>query len=190
MDEPSTGLDPASRRALWDVVLAAKRDRAIILTTHSMEEAAVLCDRLCVFVDGRMACLGAPRELTSVHGGYLVWSITVPPAQIPAAKQAAMKLTDKARQTYEIGGTLRYELPLGSVSLGDVFEYMEMLQNDGDSKGKGATKGNGEGAQAGSQTLQVLDWAVHNASLEEVFIKFARKVGTETEEMTQKGATP
>lgn len=42
-DEPSTGLDPASRRALWDVVRANKSSRAIILTTHSMEEAEQLC---------------------------------------------------------------------------------------------------------------------------------------------------
>ena len=52
LDEPSTGLDPASRRNLWQVVKDAKKDRAIILTTHSMEEAEVLCDRISIFVDG------------------------------------------------------------------------------------------------------------------------------------------
>lgn len=51
-----------------------------------MEEASVLCDRLGIFVDGRMACLGAPRELTSIHGGYLVFSITVPVGQVALAK--------------------------------------------------------------------------------------------------------
>ena len=45
MDEPSTGLDPASRRQLWDVISRAKRDKSVVLTTHSMEEADVLCDR-------------------------------------------------------------------------------------------------------------------------------------------------
>ncbi|GJM98096.1 hypothetical protein PR202_ga15072 [Eleusine coracana subsp. coracana] len=62
MDEPSTGLDPASRKSLWNVVKQAKQDRAIILTTHSMEEAEALCDRLCIMVDGSLQCIGRPKE--------------------------------------------------------------------------------------------------------------------------------
>ena len=46
MDEPSTGLDPASRRQLWGTIADAKRGKAVVLTTHSMEEAETLCDRL------------------------------------------------------------------------------------------------------------------------------------------------
>ena len=49
LDEPSTGLDPASRRTLWDCIVAAKgNDKSIVLTTHSMEEADALCDRLAI----------------------------------------------------------------------------------------------------------------------------------------------
>ncbi len=70
------GLDPASRRNLWDVVKSSKRGRAIVLTTHSMEEAEMLCDRLGIFVDGRLVCIGNPREITSRYGGYLVrWGL-------------------------------------------------------------------------------------------------------------------
>lgn len=68
------GLDPASRRNLWDVVKGNKRDRAIVLTTHSMEEAEMLCDRLGIFVDGRLVCIGNPKEITSRYGGFLVSS--------------------------------------------------------------------------------------------------------------------
>lgn len=50
----------------------AKQDRGIILTTHSMEEATVLCDRLGIFVDGQLVCIGSPKELTARHGGYYV----------------------------------------------------------------------------------------------------------------------
>ncbi|PIN20632.1 Lipid exporter ABCA1 [Handroanthus impetiginosus] len=63
MDEPSTGLDPASRNMLWKVVKRAKQNRAIILTTHSMEEAEHLCDRLGIFVDGSLQCIGNPKEV-------------------------------------------------------------------------------------------------------------------------------
>ena len=61
LDEPSTGLDPASRRNLWDVIKQGKQGRAIILTTHSMEEAEVLCDRLGIFVDGALQVIGNPK---------------------------------------------------------------------------------------------------------------------------------
>ena len=66
------GLDPASRHNLWDVVKEAKRGRGIILTTHSMEEATVLCDRLGIFVNGQLVCIGNPKELTARYGGYYV----------------------------------------------------------------------------------------------------------------------
>ena len=66
------GLDPASRHNLWDVVKEAKKGRGIILTTHSMEEATVLCDRLGIFVNGQLVCIGNPKELTARYGGYYV----------------------------------------------------------------------------------------------------------------------
>lgn len=50
----------------------AKQDKAVVLTTHSMEEAEVLCDRLGIFVGGRLVCIGNPKELTVRYGGYYV----------------------------------------------------------------------------------------------------------------------
>ncbi|KAA8542403.1 hypothetical protein F0562_023461 [Nyssa sinensis] len=76
MDEPSTGLDPASRNNLWSVVKRAKQNRAIILTTHSMEEAEHLCDRLGIFVDGSLQCIGNPKELKARYGGTYVFTMT------------------------------------------------------------------------------------------------------------------
>ena len=52
MDEPSTGLDPASRHRLWSVIQQAKGNKSIVLTTHSMEEADVLCERIGIMSDG------------------------------------------------------------------------------------------------------------------------------------------
>lgn len=69
---PYQGLDPASRRTLWDVVRRAKLGKGVMLTTHSMEEAEVLCDRLGIFVGGQLVCLGTPKELTARYGGYMV----------------------------------------------------------------------------------------------------------------------
>ena len=64
LDEPTTGLDPQSRRQLWDLIDAFKSDgRSILLTTHYMDEAERLCDRVAIVDHGRVIALGTPREL-------------------------------------------------------------------------------------------------------------------------------
>ena len=70
LDEPTTGLDPQSRLQLWDVIAAFKRGgRTVLLTTHYMEEAERLCDRVAVVDHGKLIALGAPRELIASLGG-------------------------------------------------------------------------------------------------------------------------
>lgn len=64
LDEPSTALDPQSRRAVWSLVREMQREgRTVLLTTHSMEEAQELCDRVGIVDGGRLVALGAPGEL-------------------------------------------------------------------------------------------------------------------------------
>lgn len=66
LDEPTTGLDPQSRRQLWDLVETLKADgRTIVLTTHYMDEAERLCDRVAIVDHGRVIALGTPRELVA-----------------------------------------------------------------------------------------------------------------------------
>ncbi|MFL5501644.1 MAG: ABC transporter ATP-binding protein [Gemmatimonadaceae bacterium] len=64
LDEPTTGLDPQSRRQLWDLIAKFQAEgRSILLTTHYMEEAERLCDRVAIVDHGRVIALGSPREL-------------------------------------------------------------------------------------------------------------------------------
>jgi ABC-2 type transport system ATP-binding protein len=64
LDEPTTGLDPQSRRQLWELIDGFKSDgRSILLTTHYMDEAERLCDRVAIVDHGRTIALGTPREL-------------------------------------------------------------------------------------------------------------------------------
>jgi len=73
LDEPTTGLDPQSRRQLWEVVLTFKaQGRTVLLTTHYMDEAERLCDRVAVVDKGKVIALGTPRELIASLGGEQV----------------------------------------------------------------------------------------------------------------------
>ena len=74
LDEPSAGLDPQTRLLLWEIIREYNQSgKTILLTTHNMEEADALCDRLVIIDHGRAIALGTPRELkSSVPGGYLL----------------------------------------------------------------------------------------------------------------------
>jgi ABC-2 type transport system ATP-binding protein len=70
LDEPTTGLDPQSRRQLWDVIGAYKATgRTVMLTTHYMDEAERLCDRVAIVDHGKVIALGTPKELIHQLGG-------------------------------------------------------------------------------------------------------------------------
>ena len=74
LDEPSAGLDPQTRLLLWEIIREYnQRGKTILLTTHNMEEADALCQRLAIIDHGRNIALGTPRELkASVPGGFLL----------------------------------------------------------------------------------------------------------------------
>ena len=69
LDEPSTGLDPENRRQLWDILSKLKGKKALILTTHSMEEADVLCNRIAIVNNGILSCVAPQVRLKSIYGG-------------------------------------------------------------------------------------------------------------------------
>ena len=70
LDEPTTGIDPAGRRALWRLVSdLADAGTTVLLTTHYMEEAERLADRVGLIADGRLVTVGPPAELVRTHGG-------------------------------------------------------------------------------------------------------------------------
>ncbi|MED6193388.1 Phospholipid-transporting ATPase abca7 [Stylosanthes scabra] len=152
MDEPSTGLDPASRNNLWNVVKRAKRDRAIILTTHSMEEAEVLCDRLGIFVDGSLQCIGNPKELKARYGGTYVFTMTTTMDHEKDVETMVQQIYPAAKKVYHISGTQKFELPKQEVRIASVFQAVETAKRN----------------------FTVSAWGLADTTLEDVFIKVAR----------------
>ncbi|OIS96113.1 PREDICTED: ABC transporter A family member 7-like [Nicotiana attenuata] len=151
MDEPSTGLDPASRKMLWDVVKRAKQDRAIILTTHSMDEAEYLCDRIGIFVDGNFQCLGTIDELKARYGGSYMFTVTTSPEHERDVEVLVKHLSPHAKKTYHLYGTQKFELPKDEAKISDVFLTVKLAK----------------------QKFTVQSWGLADTSLEDVFIKVA-----------------
>ncbi len=92
LDEPTTGLDPQARQGLWDIVRRLKAEgRTVLLTTHYMDEAEVLCDRVGIMDQGQVLQLGTPRELIAGLGQPTIAEIEFegPP---PAADEFSRQL--------------------------------------------------------------------------------------------------
>ena len=71
LDEPTAGVDPYARRAIWDVMLKHKKGRTIIMSTHFMDEADLLGDRIAIVNQGKLVCVGSSIFLRSTYGnGY------------------------------------------------------------------------------------------------------------------------
>ena len=97
------------------------------------------------------------QELTARYGDYLSFSLSVPPKQAQAAVEAIELLVHGARLVHSLVGTLQMELPAASIDLGELFNFMNKLKTNGQ--------------------LQVLDWGVSHATLEEVFVRITREAG-------------
>ncbi|KMZ69468.1 ABC transporter A family member [Zostera marina] len=153
MDEPSTGLDPASRNSLWNAVKAAKENRAIILTTHSMEEAEVLCDRLGIFVDGTMQCIGNAKQLRARYGGSYIFTMTTSGTEAEQqVENLVLHLSPNAQKIYQISGTQKFEIPKQDVKISDIFKSVEVAK----------------------KKFSIQAWGISDTTLEDVFIKVAK----------------
>jgi ABC-2 type transport system ATP-binding protein len=87
LDEPTTGLDPQARRNFWDLVQTIKAEkRTIVLTTHYMEEAYVLCDEIAIMDHGKIIAQGEPKSLLKQHFGTT--AVELPRADLPVDPKA------------------------------------------------------------------------------------------------------
>ncbi|OMJ19519.1 ABC transporter A family member 9 [Smittium culicis] len=86
LDEPTTGLDPEVRRTVWNIINGNKVGRTIVLTTHSMEEAEVLCNKIGIMAQGTMRCIGSQLRLKQLYGSGFLVMISCNKMYLPQAK--------------------------------------------------------------------------------------------------------
>jgi ABC-2 type transport system ATP-binding protein len=115
LDEPTTGLDPRARQSLWRIVQGfQKRGRSVLITTHYMEEAAALCDRIAIMDHGKVIALGTPRSL--VDGLGLVQFVEFETKQaLDTAAMSALAPVENVEQRGE-GYRLRIARSLSALS--------------------------------------------------------------------------
>uniref|UniRef100_A0A8C9ZSY1 ATP binding cassette subfamily A member 3 n=1 Tax=Sander lucioperca TaxID=283035 RepID=A0A8C9ZSY1_SANLU len=159
LDEPSTGMDPVARRLLWDAVTRTRESgKAIIITSHSMEECEALCTRLAVMVNGQFKCLGSPQHLKSKFGsGYTLLAKIHIEAELEDSDLQLFK--DFIESTFpgsqlkdEHQGMVHYHLTDKTLSWAQVFGTLE----------------------AAKEKYQIEDYCVSQISLEQVFLSFAQ----------------
>lgn len=110
-DEPTSGMDPAARRALWDVLLHEKRGRTVLLSTHFMDEADVLGDRIAIMANGRIKCCGSSYFLKRRFGaGYRLVCVKAPHCRADEVTQLLRKHCEKVRVENNVGTELSYQL--------------------------------------------------------------------------------
>src|SRR3954469_21326558 len=111
LDEPTTGLDPQARRNFWELVQSIKaRKKTIILTTHYMDEAELLCDEIAIMDRGRVIAQGTPRNLLREHFDEVL--LELPRQELPATvRELPLKLIEASDRveitTNDLDGTLR-----------------------------------------------------------------------------------
>ena len=147
LDEPTTGLDPQSRHQTWEIVERLKaRGRTVLLTTHYMEEAARLCDRVGVVDHGRMIALGTPRELIASLGAEHVVVFGVDETVTALIDEQALRAIPTVTQVTREGGTWR-------LTVGEVHRAVPALL-----------------ALLAQRQIAPTELATHHATLEDVFM--------------------
>jgi ABC-2 type transport system ATP-binding protein len=147
LDEPTTGLDPQSRRQLWDLIVELRASgRSIVLTTHYMDEAEKLCDRVAIVDHGHVIALGTPRELIVSLGAEHVVEFTSPDAPAGALAVEVLQRLDGVRAAREHDGRWTLEV------VGLARAVPALL------------------AELSRRGLELGELATHSATLEDVFV--------------------
>lgn len=155
LDEPTTGLDPQARRHLWDLVDELKQaGRTIILTTHYMEEAERLCDRVAIMDHGRVIALGTPQQLIATVGGEDIVEFAVTRNE-PGSHDPVRGVVDAEKLT-AIPGVQSHRVDAGvhQLSVSELHTTVPHIF-----------------AALAAEGLHLSEFRTHSATLEDVFVQ-------------------
>ncbi|GFO31417.1 ATP-binding cassette sub-family a member 5 [Plakobranchus ocellatus] len=163
MDEPSTGMDPQSKRFLWDTINASFKDttRGAILTTHYMEEADALCNRVGIMVNGALQCLGSTQHLKDKFGSGYILEVKLSLRVADNVEDLMDKLEEHLKSLFPDMETVerfmeraQYSIPKENItSLGKTFSSLERYK----------------------KTHNLEEYSFSQSSLEQVFLHFAKQ---------------
>lgn len=146
-------MDPVSRRKVWDLLQSEKEDRTILLTTHYMDEADVLGDRITIMADGELKCCGSSEFLKIHFGrGYRLICLKADGCNANDVTLLLQKFIPKIEPQHNIGAELSYGLPTKyAIRFEKMFRYLEQQQ----------------------QLLKIDSFGISMTSLDDVFVKVA-----------------
>jgi len=155
LDEPTAGLDPVSRRQLWELVQRNRTGRAILLTTHFMDEADVLGDRIAIVKEGRLRAIGSSRFLKRRFGmGYLMRASMLPEADTKRIQNKVTEYVPDASLVSSAGTECAIRLPKEASSMfASLFENMDSSMHE----------------------LGVVNYGIETTTLEEVFMRIVNE---------------
>jgi ABC-type multidrug transport system ATPase subunit len=172
LDEPSTGQDARAKRLLWRALQHVSKGRAILLTTHSMEEAETLADKA-VIISGRVLASGSLKQLQDSHGGlYKVRGVRrVEMDQLDAEthiKHTFKQLGIDLLEYWDSNGLIQFQLVHDRTMLGAILKTMEALT------GNDAYSGSSVAGSLDRERV-LTDYTLTGPTLEEVFVNVMRK---------------
>ncbi|KAK7486554.1 hypothetical protein BaRGS_00022220, partial [Batillaria attramentaria] len=158
-DEPTSGMDPAARRQTWDVLQKHRAGRTVLLSTHFMDEADLLGDRIAIMAEGVVKCYGTSMFLKKLYGaGYHLVIVKGPNCDVDAVTAAVQREISAAELEAEVGAELSYLLPEDQVSkFPKLFEMIETQE----------------------KKLGLTSFGVSATTMEEVFLKVGASGFTE-----------
>ncbi|XP_012989040.1 phospholipid-transporting ATPase ABCA1b isoform X2 [Esox lucius] len=155
LDEPTTGMDPKARRALWNCIHSViKEGRSVVLTSHSMEECEALCTRMAIMVNGRFRCLGSVQHLKNRFGdGYtIILRVAGPDPDLPPVMKFIESELPGSTLKEKHRNMLQYQLSSSLTSLAHIFKILAKNKD----------------------LLQIEDYSVSQTTLDQVFVNFAK----------------
>ena len=157
LDEPTTGLDPANRRYIWKMIQELKSSLAIILTTHSMEEADFLSDRIGIIKKGELKCIGTPLELKKMYGeGYLL-GFVCEKNESEYVQKELLRLMPDGKVVSSKGGNIMINIPFEHP---DQIKYLTYIMNN-----------NYDRKEIAHLQGKIKECGLNYTTLEEIFLK-------------------